>query len=313
MWRDIGINLLSDVIFLVVALLIWGAYYLFSDRMQLLKFFEIWGSKKIAIYISNLNVLLGGTTGIDGSRYSFRGSSIAAEESKAATRLQNLFNYFLPKQVDKPELLNKLLISDIDVTIIPSPNNMNAIEQSASIIVIGSPAYNLASTSVQNDNRTLAKFENAQVTMVFNTGESENYLGDHGQVVPSGWAAGTANPVVSGRSFPTGTPIPFSDDISASPQSTSTLAQQITIPDVAPYRDPYFGFVQRYYDYEQKRSIFYIAGLSDFSTAGCVYYLISNWKKLSKKYGSKTAFVVLLKIDATDKNKYQVVLEKTAE
>src|SRR3989304_2913361 len=94
MWIDVGINLLSDVIFLMTALLIWGAYYLFSDRMQLLKFFGIWESKKITIYISNLNVLLGGTTGIDGSRYSFQGSSIAAEESKAATRIQNLFNYF---------------------------------------------------------------------------------------------------------------------------------------------------------------------------------------------------------------------------
>ena len=98
MWKDVGINLLSDVIFLIMALLIWGAYYLFSDRMRLLKFFGIWGSKKIVIYISNLNVLHGGTTGIDGSRYSFQGSSIAAEESKAATRFQNLFNYFLPKQ-----------------------------------------------------------------------------------------------------------------------------------------------------------------------------------------------------------------------
>jgi len=313
MWIDVGINLLSDVIFLLAALLIFGVYYLFSDRMKLLKFFGIWNSKKITIYISNLNVLHGGTTGIDGSRYSFQGSSIAAEESKAATRLQNLFNYFLPKQVDKPELLNKILISDIDVTIIPSPNNINEIEQSTSIIVLGSPAYNLVSTDIQNDNRTLAKFEKAEMTTILNTKDEENYLGEHRQIVPSGWAAGTATPILSDNSLHTGTPTPFSNDLPVLPQSTQSIVQQIVIPNVSPYRDPHFGFVQRYFDFEKQRNIFYVAGLSDFSTSGCVYYLISNWKKLSKKHGGTTAFVVLLKIDATDNNKSQVVFEKTKE
>ena len=83
MWRDVGVNLFSDLVFIILSLLIYWAYYLFTERRKLLKFFGIWGSKKIIIYISNLNILLGGAAGIDGLRYSFQGSAIAAEESKA--------------------------------------------------------------------------------------------------------------------------------------------------------------------------------------------------------------------------------------
>jgi len=314
MWIGVGINLLSDVIFLIAALLIWGLYYLFSTRLKLLNFFGIWGSKKITIYLSNLNVLFGGTTGIDGTRYSFQGSSIAAEESTAATRLQSLFNYFLPKQVDKPEILNQLLIADVDVTIIPSPKDINAIEQSSSIITLGSPAYNLVSSNVQTDSQILAKFETVQVPTISVLQAEENNQGEYHHVTTSGWEVGTATPVLPGGSRPTGSSVATPNDLSSFlPQSTQISIQQITITDVSPYRDPLFGFVQRYFDDENQRSIFYVAGLSDLSTAGCAYHLISNWKRLSKKYGSKTAFVVLLKIDAADNHKSQIVFEKSKE
>lgn len=309
MWKDVCINIFSDLMFLVAATAVYSIFYLITDRRRLLKFFGIWESKRITIYISNLNILRGGAAGSDGLRYSFQGAAIAAEESKAVTRLQSLFNYFLPKQIDKPNLLNKLFISDIDVEVMPAPSDINAIEQSCSVIGLGSPAYNFVSGEIQKDSRILAKFGNSNPT----TADEDGFVNENGRIVPSGSAAGTAIPVFSGSPLPTGTPLPSMENFYTVFQAQSRTALQIEVSNVSPYHDPLFGFIQRYFDYEKQRNVFYVAGLSDFSTAGCVYYLISNWKKLFKKYGDKTAFVVLIKVDATNNNKCQIVFEKTRE
>lgn len=306
---EIGINLLSDAIFVLFGLFIFWLYYVLSKRSQLLKFFGIEKSKRIAIYLSNLNVRSGGSTGIDGIRYSFEGSSIAYEESKAAALLQGLFNYFLPSQVDKPEILNKLLISDIDVKSYASPANENAIEQSATILTIGSPAYNIVSRKIQGDSHILAKFEHVQA--------SANFVGEDYPSVSSATIPGTAVPVYDSYPIPSGSsqlPPDFvtpSGIIFDSQQPSQTWVQQITIPNVVPYRDAVFGFVQRIYDTENQRCLFYVAGISDFATAGCVYYLVSNWRKLYKRYGKQTPFLVLLKIDKADNKLWEIVLEKS--
>jgi hypothetical protein len=280
-----------------------------SKRSQLLKFFGIEKNKRITIYLSNLNVRSGGSTGIDNIRYSFEGSSIAYEESKAASLLQGLFNYFLPSQVDKPEILNKLLISDIDVKSYASPANENAIEQSATIVAVGSPAYNVVSRKIQGDSRILAKFEHVRA--------SANFVREDYPSVSSATILGTAVSVHDSYPMPSGTsqlPPDFvtpSGIMVDSHQPSHTWVQQITIPNITPYQDAVFGFVQRIYDSENQRCIFYVAGISDFSTAGCVYYLVSNWRKLYKKYGKQMPFLVLLKVNETDNKLWEIVLEKS--
>jgi hypothetical protein len=309
MLSEIGINLLSDAIFVLLGLFIFWLYYVLSKRSQLLKFFGIEKSKRITLYLSNLNVHSGGSTGIDNIRYSFEGSSIAYEESKAASLLQGLFNYFLPSQVDKPEILNKLLISDIGVKSYASPANENSIEQSATIVSVGSPVYNVVSRKIQDDSRILAKFKQVRA--------SDNFVGEDYPSVSSSTILGTAVPVHDSHPMPSGSfqlPPDFvtpSGNMVDSHQPSQTWVQQITIPNVVPYRDAVFGFVQRIYDSENQRCLFYVAGISDFATAGCVYYLVSNWRKLYKKYGKQTPFLVLLKVDGTNNKLWEIVLEKT--
>lgn len=147
---NIGINLLSDLIFIFLGIAIFWLYYQFSTRNKLLKFFGITKSKKITIYLSNLRIMRGWALGIDEIPHSFQGSAISYEESKVAWYLQSIFNYFLPSQIDKPEILNKLLITDINVQLTLSPFQKNVIEQGATIISLGLPVYNLVSENIED-------------------------------------------------------------------------------------------------------------------------------------------------------------------
>lgn len=312
MMLDIGVNLLSDFLFLLFGLLVFWLYYIISKRSKLLKFFGISKTKKVSIYFSNLQVLYGGAAGDGEEIYSFHGAAIALEESKAISYLQSLFNYFLPSQLDKPEILSKLLIADIDVKVLTPPYNPNAIETDAAVISLGSPAYNIISKKIQDENKVLAKFEIVETNIPPIAGIATNedlvYI-PHPKVIPSGWTAGTASLLQDANSIPTGTPFKNIDDI---PFSEIRKIQQITIPNVAPYQSPYVGFVQRIYDHEKKQSVFYVAGLSDFSTAGCVHYLVSNWAKLFNKYGEQSNFMILLGFDKTDIRINQVIFEKSS-
>jgi hypothetical protein len=310
MLSDIGINLISDVIFILLGLLIFWLYYLLSNRKRLLKFFGITKTKKITIYLSKLNIVRGGSKGFDGTHYSFQGSSIAYEESKAATQLQSLFNYFLPSQVEKPELLRKLLIADIDVKIIASPSEENAIEQNTTIISIGLPPYNIVSRNIESSWRLSAKFGFTQSHTVL---ESEDNEKGH-IVTPSGVSLGTAVPLLSATpsGVTAGSVVPVDDIVTSASSLSSKQSTQpiITIQNIPPYTDNSIGFVQRIFDSENKRNLFYIAGLSENSTAGCAYYLVDNWQKLFKKYGDATPFLGLLKIDNNNNKLHEIIMEK---
>lgn len=58
------------------------------------------------------------------------------------------------------------------------------------------------------------------------------------------------------------------------------------------------------------RSIFYIAGLSENSTAGSVYFLVNKWKKLFDKYDSEIPFLILLRIDDHNNQLSEIIFEK---
>lgn len=47
------------------------------------------------------------------------------------------------------------------------------------------------------------------------------------------------------------------------------------------------AFLQKVFDRENKRWIFYTAGIDENGTKGALFYLIKNWAKLSKIYGNK--------------------------
>jgi hypothetical protein len=154
------INVASEFIaFALLIFLAWLIYHL-TKRRKLLKFFNLTESKRLVVYLSHLRIVSGGALGIDNVPRSFGESAIPLTEVRLISLFQRLFNFVIPGVDNLPGFLKFLLISDIDVSIIPSPLTTGEIERSATFISIGSPGYNIASTHIENSFSTHGSFTN---------------------------------------------------------------------------------------------------------------------------------------------------------
>lgn len=283
---DIGVNLLSDFICSIIVAIIGWLVYLLTRRLPLLKFFGISKSKKLTIYLSSLKITSGGATGVDGNVFSYEGLAVPYMESLVAGQLQNIFKFDLPSKTDKNGFLSKLFVADIDVKIMASPSDEILIEHGATMIAIGSPTYNKISENIEKSWKLFAKFDYCPTIITaapYDTSASGNKFE---QIPPSG--------IILSSLF--------------TPEKTTPSAQQTISVAGQSYKDPSYGFVQRIFDNENKRNIFYVAGLSEKSTTGSVYYLADNWRKLLRDHGNDKNFLILLKISHNDYKNSTVII-----
>ena len=158
MLESIGVNVLSDFVFLLFIIALGWVVLALTRRTQLLKFFGIDASRRIVVYLANLRVERFGAIGIDGRQRSYQGSAVPFREMLVANRFRDLFNYLLPSLSDRPGMLSKILISDVQVQLLTSPLSQEQLEPSASFITLGSPAYNAASGFVETELQSQARF-----------------------------------------------------------------------------------------------------------------------------------------------------------
>lgn len=302
-------NLISDVLFILFAVIFGWIIFRLSRRAKLLDFFGIGNSRRIAIYISNLRVKTGGAVGIDGQELSYQGSTAAFGETVEANRFRDLFNYLLPSLSENPSLLSKLLISDVQIQLLISPLVETEIEGSTSFISLGGPAYNIASRIAENRLHSKARFstlavEGTHTPPVQSSSNAESdYSGATGSHVQNITVLDTAAHVDPPQMIvPSGL-------ILNQHQSVKQLSA-IQVDGVPLMTETTYGFVERLIDYENKRSIFYIAGISELATAGAANYLISQWEKLVGKYGTQTGFLVVLRFDPDDYKRWSVIFER---
>lgn len=286
MWCDIWNNILANFIYSLVIFVFTFLAYLLLNHRKLLKFFGIERTKRLVIFTSNLQIVRNGSKGKKGQTYSFQGTAIPNEESKAASRLQTLFNYFLPSQGEKPGLISKILISDVDVKIYPSPKEFEIFEQSASIISLGLPAYNSISQYIEENFELKAKSSYQQRSIL-------NIDNDY---------------------LTTSTAYSYEVTSPSTVHETENNDECLKIPVIKTDKNSSFtktsiGFIQKVVDDENQRSIFFIAGLSENSTAGCVFFLVSKWKELNKKYGCKQPFYIILRVSRSNNHEWQILEE----
>jgi hypothetical protein len=304
-------NLISDVLFILLAAILGWIIYRVSRRAKLLKFFGVDKSHRLTVYLSNLRVKSFGAIGIDGWERSYQGSAVAFGEMIVANRFRDLFNYLLPSLSDNPGLLSKLLISDVQVQLTVSPLDNAQTESSASFVTLGSPAYNVASGFVESQLHSKAKFG-------FVTSETSAPSFTPPQTPSNAGAVYTgATGTYSVLNLPTSgsaaynapqPPVPPSGIYT--PARRAEQVSAIIVDGVSPMTDSTYGFVERIIDHDKKRAIFYTAGISELATAGAAHYLISGWEKLHRKYGTETGFLVVLRFEPQDYKRWTVVFEK---
>lgn len=49
--------------------------------------------------------------------------------------------------------------------------------------------------------------------------------------------------------------------------------------------------------YHDEHKLFVCAGIGEWGTSGAAYYLFKNWRRLHKRFGSKTNFALIIKVD----------------
>jgi len=292
-WEGIAENIISDFAFLIIIISIgWGIFAL-TKRKKLLKFFGISESRRLTIYLSDLQLKQGNATGIDNKTHSFIGSAVSYWEMQSATKFRDLFYYFLPSLSETPDFLSKLLIADIQIQLHLSPANESETERLASFITLGSPAYNLASKFAESELHSRAHFSLGHLVL-FNPEETTNSTGIIGLV-----ESNKPKHIVSGA-------VVQEDDFGNLSLPKDNLTS-INVNGVPPLTDSTYGFVERIIDHQNKRAIFYIAGLSELSTVGAGNFLISNWEKLQQKHGDDDNFLVMLKFEPNDYKRWIVI------
>lgn len=168
--QNIVENVLSEFIFVILAALLalaigWVFYR--SSRQKLLRFFGIYETRRINIYLSNIRVIQFGSIGIDGQKRSFFGDTVSFEEMLVASNFRNLFVSPFPSLSQSlASFLSGWLISDIQLQIQRSPTSEEQIDTTVSFITLGSPGYNIVSQYVETKLQSHAKFASDYSSML---------------------------------------------------------------------------------------------------------------------------------------------------
>ena len=164
-------SFLASVLFFVVLLALGSGWYLLRRR-ALLSLFRVDKTKSLIIYLSRIEVVQGGSVGVDGAVRSFAGPTVTASEAGAATVLSGIFEYLIPGLESQPGILRTLFTRDISVSIQPSPTSVQQIPDDASIVTVGSPGYNSISEWAQSRLNPKVSFSAANDALVTGAGRS---------------------------------------------------------------------------------------------------------------------------------------------
>lgn len=67
-------------------------------------------------------------------------------------------------------------------------------------------------------------------------------------------------------------------------------------------QDASVGIIERIHDNDGKRSIFYVAGLSEFSTVRAAKFLITNWYSLYQRFNDNCNFIIVIRFNVLDES-----------
>lgn len=160
--ENIGINLISDLIFLVLVTLLafmGGVIWIRSRRRRIMRFFGISLTRRAVVYLSNIRVIGGGSIGVDSVQRAFSGETVSFEEMRIAGEFANLFAFPFPKLSQSLSgFLSGWLVDTTRIQLQRSPVSETEIDLSTSLVTLGSPAYNIVSQYVEQHANCHAKF-----------------------------------------------------------------------------------------------------------------------------------------------------------
>ena len=276
-------NIVADILFILLAIAIGWIWVVLTRRRGLQQFFGASASKRIVIYLSNIRVLPFGSAGISGQRMSYQGSAVPHGELQGANKIRDLHSFLVPSIAEPGGALRRFLFTDVSVQVLLSPVDEAELDAEAPFIAFGSAAYNTASGYIEDNAPESAQFRFGTLSekkveaepLIIRPVASSTDAGIYVAASGTSWFPPGSEQVHEGRG---------AEDNEDAPSA-------IVLGDVPDITDPTYGFVERVRDPDADRMLFYVAGLSEFSTTGAAYFLASEWRSLKKKYSDEQSFI----------------------
>ncbi len=99
-------------------------------------FFNVKDVNRLLIYISRIDVKAFGATGVDKYKMSYEGVAVDYQEMLVGNQIKELFSFFIPRLAEASKKIGKILLSDISVKVLASPENESDIDDQSSIITL---------------------------------------------------------------------------------------------------------------------------------------------------------------------------------
>ena len=147
----------SSYIAVAIAFIVGMPIYRITRRRRLLRFFGCSGNRKIRLYLSNLDIALGGARDPSGQVRAFHGSAAPGHELPFIPALYRLFLVPVPGLSDQPGWWRSLAMRDVEIDVSPSPRSAQDIDDSATLITVGSVGYNTVSAEVERNFKPSVK------------------------------------------------------------------------------------------------------------------------------------------------------------
>ena len=142
---EIWNGLLTNIVTLVLTLLIAWLLYASFGRHSLLKFFGIEKGKALRIYVGHVPFP------------SVPKGFVGFEEINEAKNIEAMFKSVIPGLGEQPGLLKFLQVADIETKILPGEVNNPDVSLDHSLISLGSPTANFASSLLETELKNPVK------------------------------------------------------------------------------------------------------------------------------------------------------------
>ena len=142
-------NVASDFITIAFLTLAGTLVYRFSRRRGLLRFFGCAKTRKLCLYLSNLDILFGGAIDPEGKPRGYRGPSTPGYELPFIPAIYRLFQAPVPGLSSQPGLWRYLALRDVEIVASPAPGSILDIDEKATLVTVGSLGYNTVSREVE--------------------------------------------------------------------------------------------------------------------------------------------------------------------
>lgn len=320
-------NIISDIVFIILAIFLSWLLTYYTGRRKLQTFFHTLKSKRLVIYLSNLRVLPFGAIGISGKKMSYDGSAVPYGEMQVASEIQNLFSFIIPKLVEISQYIGFLLLSDVKVQIkvSPSPMGESKVDSEASIISLGSSAYNVVSANIEKLDKNIVHFKFGSTTLKeiqetknnqlipsgsFPTGSySDSDPSDYDKPTNMSTAVSVEVVIPSLYSGGTVSQAGITNNMESKSKAQKETESAILIDGLPPITDLNYGFIEKIKD-KNGRYYFYVAGLSELATKSAASYLWAKWFSLDKKYEDGKSFLIMLRFDNWETDNYTIIFER---